>query len=219
VRQSPDPKTAQGGQYAKRVIRLHCGRFLIRTIKPEDASERWAAWIADPEAALTLNPRGQKLNRNEIVEYIGNFDQRTHLLLGIFDKASRLHVGILRLDIDHKVHHALINLFIGEPGYRNLGVTSEILIPALDYAFSTRIETIIASVLLRHKRLIKYMLKTGWQMDPRPHALIKSNINGMMLEARYFVLSRETWRIWKNGETANRLKRLLAYHQSSSNQD
>jgi RimJ/RimL family protein N-acetyltransferase len=195
---------------SKKNIRLHCGRFLVRRLWPEDATERWASWGSDPEAVETLNTSGRSLSKNDVVNYIKTFDQITHLLAGIFEKATQTHVGILRLDIDYRSNSGLVNLLIGEPAYRNTGVTSQVFMPTLDCAFNTLgLDTIMASVLLRHKTLIRFMHKTGWRMDDRPRQL-KSSSDGTMLEARTFKLTRQDWIAWKESDLARQVARFSA---------
>ena len=46
---TPQPK------FPKRKVWLDCGKYILRTITVEDATDRWAKWMADPEAALMLN--------------------------------------------------------------------------------------------------------------------------------------------------------------------
>jgi RimJ/RimL family protein N-acetyltransferase len=212
----------QDSRLSKKTIRLHCGRFLVRTLRPEDATERWASWGTDPEAVETLNTSGRSLSRDDIVNYIKTFDQRTHLLTGIFDKATQTLVGIFRVDLDYRSNRALLNLFIGEPAYRNTGVTSQVFIPNADYAFNTlALDTIVASVLARHKKLIRFMLKTGWKMDDRPRQ-IKSNSDATPLEVRTFTLTRQDWVAWKAGDLARQVARFPAISpllQAARNRD
>jgi RimJ/RimL family protein N-acetyltransferase len=200
----------QDQRNSKKNIRLHCGGFLIRRLWPEDATERWASWGSDPEAVETLNTSGRSLSKRDIVDYIKSFDQKTHLLAGIFEKATQTHVGILRLDIDYRLNGALVSLLIGEPAYRNTGVTSQVFIPTLDCAFNTLgLDTVMASVLLRHKALIRFMLKTGWKMEERPRQ-VKSSSGASMLEVRKFTLTRQDWIAWKSSDLARQVARFSA---------
>lgn len=68
----------------RRNIRIDCGKYLVRTIKLDDASDRWASWTADPGAVETLNATPKPLSKAELVTYIKRFDQWSHWLLGIF---------------------------------------------------------------------------------------------------------------------------------------
>jgi RimJ/RimL family protein N-acetyltransferase len=127
------------------------GRYFLRTIKREDASERWAGWLADPHIVHVLNTAPKALRRSDIADYIRQFDQRSQLLLGIFQKGTRLHVGFVRLDIDYSANDALVNAVIGEAAHRNAGATTVVFVPLLDYLFDTvGLDRVKASVLRRN---------------------------------------------------------------------
>jgi RimJ/RimL family protein N-acetyltransferase len=179
-------------------VRIDCGRYLIRTIKPDDASDAWAAWMSDPEVIAMLNSGGKVLTRGDIVAYIKKFDQRSHLLLGIFEQASGLHLGIFRIDIDPKLRRFLVFLLIGEAQYRNKGVTNEITVPFRDYFFETLgLSIMMATALAHNQAIIHYLLKSGWSLDQTLPRSVKSQTDGGMLDLCCFSMTREAWRAWK----------------------
>ena len=160
-------------------VRIDCGRYLIRTIKTGDASDDWAGWMSDPEVIQMLNSGGQVMTRRDIVAYIKQFDQRSHLLLGVFDKESGLHLGILRIDIDSKLKRFLVFLLIGGAQHRHKGVTNEITVPFRDYFFDTLgLETMMATALAHNKAIIHYLLKSGWSLDQTLPRSVKSKPTG-----------------------------------------
>jgi RimJ/RimL family protein N-acetyltransferase len=206
---SSDPRLA------KKVGKFYCGRFMVRALRIQDATDRMTAWLSDPEALEVLNVPARRLTNTDIANYIRSFDQRTHLLGGIFDRSNNLLVGILQLDIDYRVNRALVNLLIGEPAYRNLGVTTEIFIPALDYGFiNYGIDIMAASVLVRHSMLVGYLMKTGWKMDPKAKGQIRSAVDGTMLDVQTFTLTRGDWNAWKQTDRAKRIIEILKSHRS-----
>src|SRR3954469_21892006 len=91
----------------KKELWFQCGRYFARTIKREDASDRWGAWLSDPHTVHVLNTTPTTMSKNEIADYIRQFDQRTRLLLGIFEMGTRRHIGFIRLDIDYQAKDAL----------------------------------------------------------------------------------------------------------------
>src|SRR5450755_4889224 len=103
-------------------VRIDCGKYLLRTLKPDDASERWAGWMADRRSVRLLNVPVQVMKRQDVVAYIKQFDQRSSLLIGIFEKQTRAHIGFIRLDIAHGLSRALGFMFIGEGRYRHSSV-------------------------------------------------------------------------------------------------
>jgi RimJ/RimL family protein N-acetyltransferase len=140
----------------KKDILIQCGLYFVRTVRRKDASERWAKWLSDPEAAHMLNTKAANLTKDDVLKYINRFDQRSHLLLGVFERSSRLHIGITRLDIDYASGIALLNILIGEKEYRHKGVTSTIATPCIDYFFKNpNLNAIRANVLARNKIVLQ----------------------------------------------------------------
>lgn len=154
--------------------------------------------MSDPEAMHMLNLPARSWTKADVVKYMKTFDQRSVLLLGIFEKSSGSHIGIFTVDINHLTSQFLINLLIGEPEYRHKGVTLSITLPFHDYFFETLgLNTALASVLARNTAIIQYFLKTGWRLDHTLERNAKSNADGEMLDICRFSLSREAWRAWR----------------------
>ena len=195
----------------KHEIWFPCGRYFIRTIKREDASDRWGAWLADSWTVNVLNLPPRILPKSEIVEYIRTFDQRTRLLVGIFEKGTRLHVGFVRLDIDYEAKEALVNAVIGEPEHRNRGATSDVFVPLLDFLFDTvGLETVKASILKRNQVTLSYLLKLGWQLDRAAEARVKSTSDGTMLDLCSVSWNRDGYRAFLQTAIGSRILRRLS---------
>ncbi len=185
-------------EISKKAVRLDCGDYLVRTVTVEDASDRWGQWMADPEASYMLNAPPQVLKKSDIVSYIKLFDQRSHLLLGIFEKASGKHLGFLRIDIDHELSRFLVSMLIGEPEYRNKGITNAITVPFRDYFFETLgMKTMLATALSHNHPIIHYLLKSGWTHDKTLKRHVKSHTDDTMLDLCFFSITRDAWRAWK----------------------
>ena len=189
---------AQKLTISQKPVRIHSEKYLVRTINADDASDRWASWMSDPEAMHMLNMPARTWKKADVVKYVGTFDQRSHLLLGIFDKQSGLHVGIFTVDINYALGEYLVNLLIGEPDYRNKGVTSSLMFRFREYFFETLgLNVSKASVLARNTAITHYLLKTGWRLEQTIKGGTKSHATGEPLDICLFSLSREAWRDWK----------------------
>ena len=185
-----------------KIVRIHSDNYLVRTIAADDASDRWAGWMGDPEAIHMLNLSDRKWTKADVLEYIKTFDQRGVLLLGIFEKAGGAHIGILTVDINPVTGQFLVNMLIGEPAYRRQGVTWEITVPFRDYFFETLgLKVALASVLARNIPITEYLIKTGWTREQTLARAAKSNQDGGMLDLCLFSLSREAWRAWKKSRS------------------
>jgi RimJ/RimL family protein N-acetyltransferase len=183
---------------AKKAVAIDSEKYLIRTIGVADASDRWASWMSDPEAIHMLNLRARTWTKVDVLEYIKTFDQRSSLLLGIFDKQSGAHIGIFTVYINYLRSQFLVNLLIGEPQFRNQHVTSSIALPFREYFFETLgLNTAMASVLARNAPMIHYLKKNGWTLDQTVKHNTRSHADGAMLDVCLFSLSRDAWRRWK----------------------
>jgi RimJ/RimL family protein N-acetyltransferase len=183
---------------SRKIVKIHSEKYFIRTIEVDDASDRWASWMSDPEAMHMLNMPARSWKKADVIKYIKTFDQRSNLLLGIFEKQGGTHVGMFTVDINYALSQFLVNLLIGEPDYRNKGVTSNITVPFREYFFETLgLNMAIASVLARNSAMIHYLLKSGWKLDQTLGHGAKSNVDGTMLDVCLFSLSRDAWRDWK----------------------
>jgi RimJ/RimL family protein N-acetyltransferase len=181
-----------------RIVRIDCGDYLLRTLTADDASDRWASWMSESKNLRLLNSAPKAMTRDDIAAYIKQFDQQSHLLIGIFEKQSGLHIGFFRLDIDHRLKRCLMFFLIGEQKYRHWRVTDNIRKPFQDYIFETLgLNTILATVLESNQAMIRYMLKSGWAFDKRSEQHIKSRTSETMLDLCFMHLSRDDWDAWK----------------------
>ena len=203
--------SSRNARPSKRELWFQCGRYYVRTIKREDASDRWASWFSDSWTIHALNTAPRNLQKSDIAEYIRQFDQRSQLLLGIFEKGTRLHVGFIRLDIDDGAGEALVNAVIGEPAHRNRGATTDVFVPLLDFLFDTvGIGKVKASILLRNQLTLRYLLKLGWQRDETPEPAVPSQSGGAPLERCSVSWTRDRYRAFRQTGIGGRILRRLA---------
>lgn len=197
-------------RYPRQQLWFPCGRYFVRTIKREDASDRWGEWLSDPWMVHVLNIAPRKLSKGEIADYIRSFDQRERLLLGIFERGTRAHVGFYRFDIDHERREALINAIIGESKHRNSGATVLTGIPIMQHLFAAlKLDRINASVLERNTMTMNYMLKLGWQPGEGPATVMPSRTDGTSLTCRNLVWTADAFRTFMNTPLGQRLHRQL----------
>ena len=189
---------ADNAKLARKSVRIDAGDYYMRTVGAADASDRWAAWMTDPEAAHMLNAPARTLTRSDVAAYIEAFDQRTHMLIGIFETAGDRLLGFLRVDIDPKLDRCLVSMMIGEADRRHQGVTNAVTVPFRDYFFETLgLKLMLATALSHNKPIIHYLHRTGWHLDRTIPRHVRSNADGSMLDLCFFSQTREAWRAWK----------------------
>lgn len=204
---TPPPNARPG----KKELWFQCGRYFVRTIRREDASDRWAGWLSDGWTVHVLNTAPRKLQKTDIADYIRQFDQRSSLLLGIFERGTRLHVGFIRLDIDYAAREALVNAVIGEPDHRNRGATTDVFVPLLDFLFDKDgVDKVKASILRRNQVTLRYLLRLGWQIDPGQETQIRSKTDGALLDATSVSWTRDGYRAFRQTGIGKRILARLA---------
>jgi RimJ/RimL family protein N-acetyltransferase len=202
------PRNARPG---KKELWFQCGGYFLRTIRREDASDRWAGWLSDSWTIHVLNTAPQKLQKKDVADYIRQFDQRSSLLLGIFERGTRLHVGFIRLDVDYAAKVALVNAVIGEPDHRNRGATTDVFVPLLDFLFDKEgIDRVKASVLRRNQVTLRYLLRLGWQIDPAQETKVRSKSDSALLDVISVSWTRDGYRAFKQTRIGKRILERLA---------
>jgi RimJ/RimL family protein N-acetyltransferase len=188
-------------RYPKRKVNIDCGQYVLRTIVPADATERWARWMEDAEASEMLNVPRKAMTMDELVAYIRSFDQRTKILIGIFEKKSGLLLGFLRNDVNFETRQFLVAMIIGEPDYRHSGVTMAVTVPFRDYFFGELgMEAMLATALAHNKPIIQYLYATGWTLDRTVPNAVKANTGEGAFDLCYFSQTAEGWRAWKKAK-------------------
>ena len=182
-----------------REIKIESSQYSIRTLKTEDSSERLAAWFSDPNVHYALNAPARTWSKDDVVKYIKEFNQTSKLLLGIFEKRSTLPAGIFTILINQTTGQGLINILIGDAGYRNKGIRTrgllvDIGVPFYDYVFqSLGLSELLASALARNRIIINMLVNHGWKLDQTLKSHQKSNSDGTMLDVCLYSLTRQSW--------------------------
>jgi RimJ/RimL family protein N-acetyltransferase len=179
-------------------VQIDCGKYFLRSLKPGDASERWAGWMADRRSVRLLNVPARVMTRQDVAAYIRQFDQRSSLLIGIFEKPTHAPIGFIRLDVAHAFSRALGFMFIGEGRHRHSGVIDALGLRFQDYVFDALgLRTLLTTVLARNRAMVLYLLKHGWTLDKTIERHVKSQTDDTMLDLCFLSLSGDAWRAWK----------------------
>ena len=176
-------------------IRIEAGRYFLRALREVNASNRWAGWIDDPDVRHLLNAPARRMTKNDVVEYIKSFDQRSRLLLGVFDRDADLHIGFITVSIDEARSGGVFNMMIGEAAYRNGGVLTAIREPLSEFLFETLDLPMLRSSVLAHNLVaLQNTLQHGWVHEKTLPKKVRSHRDGTMLDLCLVSYSREAWR-------------------------
>jgi RimJ/RimL family protein N-acetyltransferase len=179
---------------------IDCGDYLIRTLTTDDASDRWGAWMSDPEVVHMLNVKPRSMTKSDVANYIKTFDQRSNLLLGIFEKQTKTLIGFFAIHADYALSQGTVSLLIGDPQYRHHGVLSVVRRQFAEYFFETMgIKTMMATALARNEIILNTLLKAGWAVDKTLKQHVQAHTDGAKLDLCLLSLSRDVWRARRKG--------------------
>lgn len=107
-------------------VTLTTERFIVRTLKPPDVGDAYAAWFDDEVVRqfIAWRPTGDAVE--ELRDFVAGHDERADsLLLGIFDAEGR-HVANLKYEpIDLQRRTAVLGVLIGDAAWRGRGLFGE----------------------------------------------------------------------------------------------
>ena len=178
-----------------RPIEIETERFRLRSLKPIDASERWLGWIEDPEVVQPTNAPVRHMTRQELARYIGDHDNHTRYLIGVFDKESSIHIGFYFIDVDRAHDTATFNMVIGEKAFWGKGVVNETRAALLDYFFDKLgMGKVCGGPLSRNFPMIFNYKAQGWIYEGTLRGHFKSVIDGSRLDQLRFRFLAHEWR-------------------------
>ena len=106
---------------------LSSERLLFRTLTEHDVTERYVAWLNDPEVNRYLETRFALQTLDSCSQFVAamNRDPNSHLF-GIFEKHNDRHIGNIKLGFI-KPHHGSgqLSLLIGEKSCWGAGYATE----------------------------------------------------------------------------------------------
>jgi RimJ/RimL family protein N-acetyltransferase len=175
-------------------IDIATDRFRIRSLAPADASQRFLTWIADPDVMGPLNMPARQLTSAEIITYIGTFDRRRRHLLGLFDKTSAAHFGIVIVEIGEQHRLAKLAYLIGDKSYRGKGAMHECLTALTGHLFNNLgIEKITAHVETINTASINVLEALGLRREGTMRGEIRSFRDGSRLDQYFYGLLKSDW--------------------------
>lgn len=176
-------------------VEFSTGRFLVRSLRPADITQRYVDWWNDPQVMagiarpmrrMTVEQHRQRIERQ--------FNNRTNFHWGYFDKEKDLLVGFLTIFYTpfHKV--AELNTVIGDRDYWGQEILLEMVDAGFEFLFETlgaekltgkaiarNLPTIFINKALGFK--VEGVLRQEWRYE-----------DGQRMDVIAFGMLREEWR-------------------------
>jgi len=175
-------------------VRINTERFVLRSLTPQDATERFAAWTADPEVSRFVNVPPRAVPPPDLLRFIQGHDNDRSFGIGIFDRASGLHIGLLNVNVDKQNRLATTDVMIGERDWWGARVVLEARGALYDFLFDTAgVEKICGLPLAGNNAAIFNYRAQGFRLEGllRRHRL--SWDGRTRLDQYQFGMLREEW--------------------------
>ncbi|MCE9520897.1 MAG: GNAT family N-acetyltransferase [Alphaproteobacteria bacterium] len=181
-----------------RPLTLSTERFVVRSLTPADASDRWCNWSADPDVMGPLNVPANRMTKDQLARYIAGHDNDRLYLLGVFTKAMNQHIGFFMIELGKLHATAGFNLVIGDKHFWGKGVVNEVRAALLDEFFERRgVEKAYGTPLARNFPAVFNYKAQGWKLEGVMRGQCKSVVDGTRLDQYHFGMLRDEWRARK----------------------
>jgi [ribosomal protein S5]-alanine N-acetyltransferase len=178
-----------------KLIKLRTKRFALRTLRQDDASESWLAWLQDPEVMDPLNLPARKMTLADIRSYIASFNNDSRSLVGIFERAGKTLIGFFMIEVDHIHRLVTFNVLIGDKAWWGKGVVNEARAALLDHVFKEwKMEKACGAPFARNFAAILNYKAQGWRHEGTLRSHRVSLIDGTRTDQFQFGLLRSEWR-------------------------
>ncbi|WP_462163498.1 GNAT family N-acetyltransferase [Pseudoalteromonas xiamenensis] len=151
-------------------MQLATTRFYLRTLGPEDATERYVKWFTDP--VIKSNIKSSPKSVTELRAYLESKCSDPNILfLGIFTK-EHLHIGNIKFEpVDEVKQHTVVGILIGDAHWRGQGLAGEVIPAACEWLRAHRnIKTVGLGVEPHNLPAIKAYQHIGFvEATEQPH--------------------------------------------------
>ena len=168
--------------------------YILRPLNENDATERYANWVNDPEVNEFTQARYTPQTVNTVLEFIKSYDNRSRFLWGIFPKDEpSLHIGNHTLQVWWRHRTARLGIMIGDKSFWGRDVAQQTRTCVLDHAFNTLgLHKVLGGGLSTNFKNIYNYKKQGWTFEGTDKEAII--LDGRRVDILNFSMFRDDWR-------------------------
>ncbi|MEO8559322.1 MAG: GNAT family protein [Rhodospirillales bacterium] len=146
--------------------RLETERFIVRSMGPNDATDNYMKWIADPELMRNLNTQPMAKTRDEEIRRLKSYDNSSNFQFGVFVKPDNILIGFFQVRIDKAHKLAEVSVVIGNRDWWGRDVVLEARGAIIDFLFDRlKLEKIWGMPQARNFAAIANYRKQGFRLE------------------------------------------------------
>jgi RimJ/RimL family protein N-acetyltransferase len=173
---------------------LDSERFQLCSLGPEDVTERYQDWTADPQVMGPVNRPPERRSREELVRYVRGFDNVRAFHLGIFVRASDEIIGVYSIYFDPVHCVAETNVLVGERDWWGRDVVVETRGAVLDFLFEqVGAEKVMGRPFTRNIPAVATYNAQGFRCEGILRSQVRA-VDGSRLDQYLFAMLRDEWR-------------------------
>jgi RimJ/RimL family protein N-acetyltransferase len=175
--------------------RLETERFIVRSMGPNDVTDNYMKWIADPELMRNLNTLPFKQSVAQEGERLKAYDNSSNFQFGAFTKGENRLLGFFQVRIDRPHKLAEISVVIGDRDWWGRDVVLEARGAIIDFLFDRlKLEKIWGMPQARNFAAIANYRKQGFRLEGVLRGHNESAYErGKRLDFAVFSLLRPEW--------------------------
>lgn len=173
-------------------VLLETERFVLRSLRAQDATARYVSWLEDEEVMRFVNARFAEHDLASVGAFIARHDDRTSFLLGIFERGTGRHIGNYEVEVHPHHRHCHAGILIGERTRWGEGVVSEVWGTALRFLFrEVGVEKVCGECYASNRAALFNYQAFGFEMEGilRSHVVLDDGRDDVVR----FALSRAAW--------------------------
>lgn len=151
---------------------LRTARFVIRELAEIDATERYLDWLRDEVVRRFVYAASTTHDVAALRRYIAERTGRADVLFcGIFDAGTGIHIGNIKYEpVDSEAGYAVMGVLIGDPAFRGIGVTQEVLPATAAWLKQHRgIREVVLGVDDDNEAAVRSYRRLGFERCATPH--------------------------------------------------
>ena len=169
-------------------------RISLRLVGLADCTERYVAWLADPEVNRFLETRWSEQTLESIRDFVGGMlASADSYLFAIVENASALHIGNIKIGPIHSRHsYADVSYFIGERNAWGKGYGTDAVRGVTKFGFERLgLNRCQAGVYASNVGSIRVLEKAGYALEGSLKRQLRSD-SGFQ-DHLYFGALRDSW--------------------------